>query len=247
MHIWSFLRAYTHSLGGPWFIISTAGLLWSLPRIWLGRNPRGVESLARNSRSPMWWLHPTVLNLGIQQRALLLCASYSSPLLFLHHTQGHLTKGFVMWFVLNWEGKILNWQSYCHKKEEEKSSRTGDWLRATAGLFDQGAQLYINQLLGSPCKMMGLPLPATPALCCQQYIHKSQIAHNMWGKKKAKPRAKGTGKRAFWEESLTAFIFVLFFLLPFILLSRKHAQNCFTPLPGWKVSQCFMPSQPMRL
>ena len=126
MRISSFLHAYTHSLGGPWFIISTAGLSWSLPRIWLGRNPRGVESLARNSHSPMWWLHPTVLNLGVQQRALLLCASYSSPLLLLlHHTQGHLTKGFVTCFVLNWEGQILNWQSYCHEKKKKKVQEQG--------------------------------------------------------------------------------------------------------------------------
>ena len=98
-------------------------------------------------------------------------------------------------------------------------------------------------------KRMGLPLPATPASCCQQYVRQSQIAQNMWREKNT---GQNLGQRALGKGHsekkvrLPSFLFCCS-CCHFFFFSRKHAQNSFNPLPGRKVSWCFTPSQPARL
>ena len=65
---------YTH--GGPWFIVLSKGLWWSLLKIWPQRNPGAdIRSVACNSHPSMWW--PRLIMLGFQVWVVLLCASHS--------------------------------------------------------------------------------------------------------------------------------------------------------------------------
>ena len=105
-----FLHVYTH--GGPWFIVSSEGFLWSLDRIGLRWNLR-----AGTKPSTEWRPHSIVLNFGFWEWVFMLCAS-DSPLIDFHCQQfcicwcSFLQEHYHQKFTLN--------QNCCFQKKKKK-------------------------------------------------------------------------------------------------------------------------------